>query len=64
MRIVLALIMLLSICSTAFAEINYVNPYYRKDGTYVSGHYKDTSRDGYDYNNANAQGLNDAWEVW
>lgn len=34
-----------------FADIKYVSDYYRKDGTYVSGHYKDTSGDGQSWNN-------------
>ncbi len=42
-----------------FAEINYVKSYSRKDGTSVSGHYRDTSGDGNSYNNANYLGYND-----
>ena len=47
MKILLLLIgvMLLSI-SIAKADINYVDGYYRSSGTYVSGHYRDTSNDG------------------
>lgn len=44
---------------SALAEIKYVNSYSRKDGTYVSGHYRDTSNDGSPYNNANYLGYND-----
>ena len=32
--------------------LSYVNGYRRSNGTYVSGHYKDTSADGNPYNNA------------
>lgn len=42
----------------AYADINYVEGYTRKDGTYVSGHYRDTSNDGDPYNNANYLGYN------
>lgn len=45
--------------SEAFADIKYQKGYSRKDGTYVSGHYKDTSGDGNPYNNANYLGYND-----
>jgi len=34
------------------AEVKYVQGYTRSNGTYVSGHYKDTSGDGSRYNNA------------
>ena len=43
----------------AHADIKYVKGYNRSDGTYVSGHYRDTSNDGNPYNNANALGYND-----
>ena len=49
----------LSIAAPAFAEIDYIESYTRRDGTYVSGHYRDTSNDGNKYNNANYLGLND-----
>lgn len=42
----------------AFAA-KYISGYTKKDGTYVSGHYRDTSNDGNPYNNANYLGLND-----
>lgn len=42
----------------AFADIKYVNGYSRKDGTQVSGHYRDTSNDGNESNNANYLGYN------
>lgn len=44
---------------SALASIKYVNGYTRRDGTYVSGHYRDTSSDGNPYNNANYLGYND-----
>ncbi|MAE81677.1 MAG: hypothetical protein CMB80_02990 [Flammeovirgaceae bacterium] len=43
----------------AFARIKYISPYVRSDGTYVNGHYRDTSNDGYEGNNANYLGYND-----
>lgn len=43
----------------ANAAINYVHSYTRRDGTQVRGHYRDTSADGYEYNNANYLGLNE-----
>ena len=52
------LIILGSVSFSAFADIKYINGYMRKDGTYVSGHYRDTSNDGYSYNNANTLGYN------
>ena len=44
--------------SSANATIKYVSGYTRSDGSYVSGHYKDTSCDGNPYNNASYLGLN------
>ena len=41
-----------------FCEIKYINGYTRTDGTYVSGHYRDTSNDGVKWNNANELGYN------
>ena len=52
---------LIAVClfaTQAFA-IKYINSYTRSDGTYVSGHYRDTSNDGNPYNNANYLGYND-----
>lgn len=46
------------VASDAQAAIRYVNGYSRSNGTYVSGHYRDTSNDGYAYNNANYLGYN------
>lgn len=54
----LMLVLALIAAESAYA-IKYVNGYSRSDGTYVSGHYKDTSGDGNEYNNANYLGLND-----
>ena len=42
----------------AFAEIKWINEYTRSDGTYVRGHYRDTSNDGNPWNNANTLGYN------
>lgn len=39
--------------------VKYVNGYTKRDGSYVSGHYRDTSNDGNQYNNANYLGYND-----
>jgi len=39
----------------------WVNSYFRRDGTYVSGYYRDTSNDGDPYNNANYLG-SDLWK--
>lgn len=50
MKILLA-VLLLAFASTAFADMGYVSGYSRSDGTYVQGHYKDTSHDGNPYNN-------------
>ncbi len=52
MKLLLAVIITLSLVGEALA-VSYVPSYNRKDGTYVSGHYRDTSNDGYEYNNAN-----------
>jgi hypothetical protein len=54
MKKLIALSILLVIAATAFADMGYVNPYYRRDGTYVSGHWKDTSGDGNPWNNRKA----------
>ena len=40
------------------AGIKYINGYYRSDGTHVRGHFRDTSNDGIQYNNANYLGYN------
>lgn len=51
---VLCIVLLAVSAGIANADIGYVNPYFRSDGTYVSGHYKDTSADGNPYNNRKA----------
>lgn len=51
--------MMIATAGTANAAIKYINGYTRSDGTYVSGHYRDTSNDGNSYNNANTLGYND-----
>ncbi|OON89736.1 hypothetical protein B0D78_02610 [Pyramidobacter sp. C12-8] len=45
----------LGFAGTAFAQDTYVNGYYRKDGTYVQGHYKSPSND-YFYDNYSSSG--------
>jgi len=52
------LLIVLAATTNGYCEIRYVNPYFRSDGTYVSGCWKDTSHDGNPYNNANYLGLN------
>lgn len=44
----------IAVTDSTFADINYVDGYTRRDGTQVSGHYKDTSADGNPYNNRKA----------
>lgn len=51
MKSLIAVLLLMVFAGSAFAEIGYVQSYYRRDGTYVSGHYKDVSHDGNPYNN-------------
>ncbi len=51
MRTISLLILIVMVAGIAHASMGYVNPYYRRDGTYVSGHWKDTSGDGNPYNN-------------
>lgn len=54
MKKLIALLVFVSLASAAYAEMGYVDSYYRQDGTYVSGHYKDVSGDGNPYNNRRA----------
>jgi len=54
LKALIASLILMAICSTAYAEMGYVQSYYRRDGTLVSGHWKDVSGDGYSYNNRKA----------
>lgn len=56
--ILATLLLASSIFSTYAFAYKYVDGYTRSDGTYVSGHYRDTSNDGNSYNNANTIGLN------
>jgi len=44
--------------SNAVAAVKWVNGYQRSNGTCVSGHYRDTSGDGCQQNNANYYGYN------
>ena len=52
-------LLLISIFAESAFAIKYISGYTRRDGTYVSGHYRDTSNDGYEYNNADYLGYND-----
>ena len=54
-----ALMLVVGVASESFASIRYVGSYFRSDGTYVSGGFRDTSHDGNPYNNANYLGYND-----
>ena len=58
MILTLALVIGLSMVAEASAAIKYISGYSRSNGTYVSGHYRDTSGDGNPYNNANYYGYN------
>jgi hypothetical protein len=58
MKTIIALAVLLSVCSIAFAEIKWINSYQKSDGSTTSGHYRDTSNDGVQTNNANYLGYN------
>lgn len=55
----IAAVIVLGAITESHAAIRYVGGYSRSDGTYVSGHYRDTSNDGNPYNNANYLGYND-----
>ena len=55
---VLAVLIGFNVVADASAAIKYINGYYRSSGTYVRGHYRDTSNDGNPYNNANYLGYN------
>lgn len=52
-RLLLIVVLLLGFIGTAYAEINWVDGYYTTAGQYRGGHWKDTSGDGNEYNNAN-----------
>ncbi len=58
MKKLLLVLLFALITATAFAQIKYIDGYSRGDGTYVSGHYRDTSNDGVRENNANYLGYN------
>lgn len=58
MKTLLALGLVLFFAATAFAQVKYISGYSRRDGSYVSGHYRDTSNDGNPYNNASYLGYN------
>lgn len=51
MRTISLLILIVMATGIVHADMGYVDSYYRRDGTYVSGHWKDTSGDGSPYNN-------------
>jgi hypothetical protein len=51
MKTIIFTALLATICTASLAEMGYVDSYYRRDGTYVQGHYKDISADGNPYNN-------------
>lgn len=54
-----AIVITSALATSAYAEIKYVKGYTRSNGTYVNGHYRDTSGDGNMFNNANYLGYND-----
>lgn len=57
--IAVAVIVLVAMTAVSgYCEIKYINGYTRSDGTSVRGHYRDTSNDGNQYNNANYLGYN------
>ena len=57
--ILLSLIILFSFSIPTFAKSTYVKGYYRKDGTYVSGHYRHYGGSSYTSNNSNVNNLDD-----
>jgi opacity protein-like surface antigen len=58
MKLFLAVALMICVFASSAFAIKYISGYSRNDGTYVSGHYRDTSNDGNSYNNANYLGLN------
>ncbi len=58
LMVLLTLFGMIASMSSANATIKYVKGYTRTNGTYVSGHLKDTSGDGNPYNNASYLKLN------
>jgi len=64
MKIIWLVLISMMIMGNCFAAIKWINGYSRSNGTYVSGHYRDTSNDGNPYNNANYLGYNrKTWNV-
>lgn len=59
MILTMAVLMNLAVVVDGYCAIKYIGGYTRSNGTYVSGHYRDTSCDGNPYNNANYLGYND-----
>lgn len=59
MKTIIAFVLLMCVFASNVFAIKYINSYNRRDGTVVSGHYRDTSNDGNPYNNANYLGYND-----
>jgi len=60
-KLIICALVLAFLCASAakgYCAVKYINGYTRNNGTYVSGHYRDTSNDGYSYNNANNLGYN------
>ncbi|MDP8259647.1 MAG: hypothetical protein P9L96_01375 [Candidatus Gygaella obscura] len=55
----LAIVVSLNLASSVFAATKWISGYSTRSGQYRSGHFRDTSNDGYLYNNANYLGLND-----
>jgi len=49
---------MMSISVIAEARVKYINGYTRINGTYVGGHYRDTSNNGCEWDNANSLGYN------
>ena len=58
MKVLVLALVFSALCSEAFCAIKWVKGYSRRDGSYVSGAYRDTSGDGNPYNNANYNGYN------
>jgi hypothetical protein len=54
---VVAIAILMS-AADGYCSIKYISGYTKSNGTYVGGHYRDTSNDGNPYNNANYLGYN------
>ena len=61
MKRLVAIVIILLWSVNAFAAVKWVNSYYRRDDTKVSGHYRDTSNDGVEWNNVNYYKDNGYW---